>query len=530
MKRKYSVQYKKIDKICLVVIGVLFFAFVIVNLFGMIFLRQERSEREKRDLAKFPELSFSSLFDGSFSSGLTGFFSDHLVFRDGMIDISKKVDSMYGVNFTLGDSSLVIIDGGQNSGDDKKDELNGLIDKITNPETDPVETDEPEPDLGTLSLSKKSIKLAVGSSTTIFLNGLEADAEVKWSVDPSGTLELVSSDNSKVNIKATVEGTGTVACRVGDEELTCSVSVEKLEVKENGEVDVVFQNGFFIYDGAVYTPGFYSPENFSSLADVGVYYKNLFGADRMTILVGPTSGVMLDNDELRDILIDYKWAYESMNSICASKGLNCPDTREMIQAHRDEYLYYKTDHHWTDRGAYYAYAAFAKSIGLEPTPLENFKVEILSETYQGSMYDYTQNEMVKSFFDTVEAYMPTKPQTMTIQNKQGEYQTYDSSIMTWSDTYAAFLCGDNPYTVINVPENPQDLNILVLKDSFGNAFIPFLSENYGNIYVVDTRYSAFNIKDLLGDIHFTDILFVNNLEAACSPAWPTLYLKAVGVY
>ncbi|MBR4490769.1 hypothetical protein IKP13_09075, partial [bacterium] len=91
MKRKYSVQYKKIDKICLVVIGVLFFAFVIVNLFGMIFLRQERSEREKRDLAKFPELSFSSLFDGTFSSGLTGFFSDHLVFRDGMIDISTKV-------------------------------------------------------------------------------------------------------------------------------------------------------------------------------------------------------------------------------------------------------------------------------------------------------------------------------------------------------------------------------------------------------------------------------------------------------
>ncbi|MBR7032646.1 MAG: hypothetical protein IKI03_03335 [Clostridia bacterium] len=524
MKRKYSEQYKKIDRICLLIIGVLFFAFVIVNIFGMIFLRQERSDREKRDLAKFPELSFSSLFDGTFSSGLTGFFSDHLFLRDNLIDISKKFDSVYGVR-----SSLVIIDGGQKDEGGKKDELDDLINKITIPDTEPVETDDPVPDLGVLSLSKKKMTLTVGSGTTIFLSGLENEVPVKWSVDSSGTLELVSTDGSKVNIKAIAEGTGVLTCSVGGEELTCTFSVEKLDVKENGEVDVVFQNGLFVYDGAVYTPGFYSSENFSQLADVGLYYKNLFGAERMTILVGPTSGVMIDNDELRDILIDYKWAYESMASICASKGLNCPDVREEIQGHRDEYLYYKTDHHWTDRGAYYAYAAFAKSVGFEPTPIEKFKLEILSETYQGSMYDYTQNEIVKTFFDTVEAYMPTKAQTMTIQTKAGDYQTYDSSIMTWSDTYAAFLCGDNPYTVINVPENPQDLNILVLKDSFGNAFVPYLSEHYGNIYVVDTRYSAFNIKELLGDVHFSDILFINNLEAACSPAWPTLYLKAVGV-
>ena len=123
MRRKYSAQYKKIDKICLLVIGLLFFAFIIVNLFGMIFQRDERSEREKRELAKFPEFSFSSLFDGSFTSGLTAFFSDHLVFRDGMIDLSKKFDSMYGVNYALGDSSIVIIDGGQGSEDDKDDEF-----------------------------------------------------------------------------------------------------------------------------------------------------------------------------------------------------------------------------------------------------------------------------------------------------------------------------------------------------------------------------------------------------------------------
>ena len=100
--------------------------------------------------------------------------------------------------------------------------------------------------------------------------------------------------------------------------------------------------------------------------------------------------------------------------------------------------------------------------------------------------------------------------------------------MTWSETYSAFLCGDNPYTVINVPENPQDRNILVLKDSYGNAMVPFLAENYGNIIVVDTRYTSMNVCEMLADYDLTDILFINNLEAANSPAWTDMYLRAVG--
>ena len=532
MKKKYTRTYRKIDKICLFVIGVVFFAFAVINLGGMIFQSGVRySEREKRELKQFPQLTFSSLFDGTFTNGVTEYFSDHLIFRDGLIDLSKKLDVMYGVVYNVGDSSFVILDGGQKDGNKGKDELNNLIGKITIPETDSTETDINEPDQGFLSLSKTEMNLTVGSGTTITLNGSESGSGATWSVDGSGTLELVSSNGTKADIKAVKEGNGTLTCRVNGKELSCTVKVEKLAVKENGEIDVDFMtNGLFIYGDAVYSQGYFDADNFSSLADVGVYYKNLFSSDRMTICVGPTSGILIDNDKLRDMMIDYRQSYDTMSSVCASKGLNFPNICEEILGHRDEYLYYKTDHHWTDRGAYYAYAAYARSAGFEPTPISDFTLTVLNDSYQGSMYDYTQDERVKSFFDTVEAYIPTKAQTMTILTKSGEYQTYDSSIMTWSTTYAAFLCGDNPYTVINVPENPQDLNVLVLKDSFGNAFIPFLSEHYGNIYVVDTRYSDFNIKDLLSGIHFTDIVFVNNLEAACSPAWPTLYLKAVGVY
>ena len=93
----------------------------------------------------------------------------------------------------------------------------------------------------------------------------------------------------------------------------------------------------------------------------------------------------------------------------------------------------------------------------------------------------------------------------------------------------SFIAGDNPYTVINVPENPQDKNILVLKDSFGNAFVPYLCEHYGNIIVVDVRYTDMNVYEHLKDYGLTDIVFVNNVQAALSTTWSKMYLKAVGV-
>ena len=82
--------------------------------------------------------------------------------------------------------------------------------------------------------------------------------------------------------------------------------------------------------------------------------------------------------------------------------------------------------------------------------------------------------------------------------------------------------------MINVPENPQDRNVLVLKDSYGDAFVPFLCEHYGNIIVADVRYIGFNLYEKLKDYGLTDIIFLNNIQAANSYSWPKMYMSAVG--
>jgi hypothetical protein len=93
--------------------------------------------------------------------------------------------------------------------------------------------------------------------------------------------------------------------------------------------------------------------------------------------------------------------------------------------------------------------------------------------------------------------------------------------------YLAFLMGDNGYTVINVPENPQDKSILVIKDSYGNAFVPYLTEHYGNIYVVDPRHVSMDVLEEFKDIHLTDIVFMTNSQSANNSAWYNYFYKMI---
>ena len=158
-------------------------------------------------------------------------------------------------------------------------------------------------------------------------------------------------------------------------------------------------------------------------------------------------------------------------------------------------------------------------MGFTPTPIYEFEKKILTEEYLGSLYNYSGDSRVASFLDTVEAYMPTKACDMKIYYGNGGVVQRENCILTEIPNYLAFIGGDNGYTVINVPENPQDRNILVVKDSFGNAFVTFLAEHYGNIVVIDPRHADVNIYDFYNTYKFTDIVFMANSTSGNMPVW-----------
>ena len=295
----------------------------------------------------------------------------------------------------------------------------------------------------------------------------------------------------------------------------------------DGDADF-YPDGLFIYGDAVYSQAYYSETNSRWFAQTALYYSQLFGT-QVSVVIAPLSSMVIHSAKLASVIPDQKVMMDNMKAM-TDPAVNFVNTYDVLAAHDTEYLFYRTDHHWTQRGAYYAYAEFARSVGLTPTPMEDMTYVVRNDDYHGSMYKFTMDERVKTFSDLVEAWYPTKAHSMVTVTPEGETISYDSSIVSVNNGYVTFIAGDNKYTTITVPDNPQDMTCLVLKDSFGNAFVPFLCEHYGTIVVVDPRFADENIYEKYAWMNFRDIIFVNNIEAANSYVWSKLYMAAVGQY
>ncbi len=193
---------------------------------------------------------------------------------------------------------------------------------------------------------------------------------------------------------------------------------------------------------------------------------------------------------------------------------------DSIQAHTQEYLYFRTDHHWTARGAYHAYEAFCAAAGLPaPEPLSAHETARL-DGFVGSMYRYTQSEKLKNNPDYVEVFYPTVEASgqfysTPAMNDGKNLRIISTKINDPASKYMAFIQGDKPLIKMTTNvENGQ--KILLIKESYGNAFAPFLLENYSEVYVLDPRQEGvqgMNLPQFLRDNGIQNVLFLNYMMA-----------------
>lgn len=581
---------KKVDIICLIIVAVLFGTVTVMNIAQP--ERPTTSESERRELAKMPEFSFDSLTDGSYFKGIAAFISDTFIFRDKLVDTSKKLDTLKGFDYSVdGNDSFALLGptGGNETGDDSDlaGKLSDAIDNLKNKqtetsvtetetdskgsqsvtgeivdhdqtdesetsveekstETDAVDETVPEESAETdtptdenavvaINLSKTTVRLTVGSGAVVYATvetTNEEGAVVSWSISDKNVAQISINESGGINVKGLKVGEAVLTCSWKNKiKETCKINVTEISSdthqQDDGHADFL-ASGLFIYGDAVYTQAWYNDSASQVYAQTVGYYKKLFGDDvRVSCVIAPVSSMVVDNEEVQSKIQNQDEMIQKIGAHM-DPSVNFVNPYSEMYDHKDEYLFFKSDHHWTQRGAYYAYVAFANSVGLEPVALDKFDYEIRNDNYHGSLYSWTKDERVKNFTDTIEVFNPTKKLTMTVSSSNGATYNYDTAIVKTNNTYVTYIAGDNPYTVINVPDNPQDKNILVLKDSFGNAFVPFLCEHYGNIIVLDVRYSSMNIYEQLKDYGLTDIVFVNNAQAVTSQ-WAQMYMKAVGI-
>lgn len=182
---------------------------------------------------------------------------------------------------------------------------------------------------------------------------------------------------------------------------------------------------------------------------------------------------------------------------------------EYLQEHKDEYIYYRTDHHWTTLGAYYGYLAFCQSMGLTPVDintLESHTVEDFYGTY------YSKYKGIGIVPDLITYY--DIPINKNIVEKDEKTGLYDIDKLNTKDKYAMFLYGNPSISVIhsNKMKENQGKKLLVVKDSYANSLIPFLTYHYDEIYVVDLRYYNKSINELVVENNIDNIFLLYNFD------------------
>lgn len=194
---------------------------------------------------------------------------------------------------------------------------------------------------------------------------------------------------------------------------------------------------------------------------------------------------------------------------------------DTLKAHNSEYLYFKTDHHWTADGAYYAYQELMKAKGMEPSPLSAFTKQSY-DGFVGSFYSYSkQSDVLKNNPDTVNAYVPAV-NTMKYWTTDGQEITgqivADATEYSSGNKYLCFIAGDQPYEKIENPNITDGSSCVIIKESYGNAFVPFLVNSYQTVHVVDYRYYQDNLINFIKENKIQDVIYLNNANALIESA------------
>ncbi len=233
-----------------------------------------------------------------------------------------------------------------------------------------------------------------------------------------------------------------------------------------------------------------------------------------TILIVPTASLPLKDKLPKNAPVFNQ--NKAFDMIYSNLGKNCEwiDMRPTLEAHKNEYIYYKTDHHWTTFGAYLGYAQWQRQHG-NNVQLSDYNITLAANNFKGSLYSKVLNR--NSALDEIYLYDKIQKPTYEVHYNLGKTQTdsvYELNRLYEKDKYQVFLNGNHPELTISTNIN-NNKHLLIFKDSFANAFIPFLLSDYETIHIIDLRYFKGDLNDYINHNNITEYLFLYNIKNFC---------------
>lgn len=219
------------------------------------------------------------------------------------------------------------------------------------------------------------------------------------------------------------------------------------------------------------------------------------GVSMNTILVPMAAQVLTDKLPAYAPVTDYT----AILQVLTDAGVDTTDVLSALAAHSGENIYYRTDHHWTSLGAYYAYCAWR---GIEPN-VDEWTQEILCDNFHGT----TWNKVPLPSVPAEEITAWHKHINRSVSYNNGQYETdsiYERKYLSGSDQYAVFLNSNQAQAVIE--GSGKSGKLLLIKDSYGNTFSQFPVEDYAEVHVLDLRFFKGDVAEYAKENGITDTL------------------------
>ena len=185
----------------------------------------------------------------------------------------------------------------------------------------------------------------------------------------------------------------------------------------------------------------------------------------------------------------------------AVTGATWADLYTPLWDHKDEDIFYRTDHHWTSLGAYYGYTGLAQALGFQPVPLSEYEPTVRSTDFYGTVFSSSGVRWISP--DTITTYVPDTGITVTehtYDNKGNPIEKpralYVESFLSVKDKYSMFLGGQQALGVVTTP-NTDKPKLLIIRDSYTDSVVPFLTPHYSEIHLIDLRYYKLSIQDYI---------------------------------
>lgn len=271
------------------------------------------------------------------------------------------------------------------------------------------------------------------------------------------------------------------------------------------------ENGVYIGKGGQLMEDIAVPDedqleaNLTAIRDFAETYEDI----PVTMMLVPDAACILGDRLPAFARVEDQRQMFSMAERNMEDSVSWVDAVSVLNKHKSEKLYYKTDHHWTTQGAFYVFQEAAQTLGIEGDVSDNFVSYTVTDSFNGALASLSGAELDER--ETIEIYAPAEGDDDVVVSyvDEGRKTTslYDSSKLETRDKYGVFLGGNTSVVDIRTVST-SSRRLLVVKDSFADCFIPFLAPYFREIVVVDPRYYSGTMDDIMDTYRITDALIL----------------------